>query len=60
MYAIRSYYVEPKLFETLLGRVGELVVEREMIPAFHSNRGSRFTKDGAISVLGAEMIGGST
>lgn len=34
--------------------------ERDMIPAFHANRGARFTVDGAINVLGAEMIGGTT
>lgn len=34
--------------------------EREMVPAFHAGRGNRFTVDGAINVMGAEMIGGST
>ena len=34
--------------------------ERDMVPAFHANRGSRFTADGAIALLGAEMIGGTT
>ena len=34
--------------------------ERDMTPMLQSNGGGRFTADGAIAVMGAEMIGGTT